>query len=342
MKHRSVLGTGPEVGRRPDIQRANFDDPDLFSAALQKVNLQVTQTGRGPFKASLTRFTTGSCDVQTGSINRQFAASGPTQKDRTGFLMELQGGRNWSCFGQTMDDQSVAVCSGGHELLLKAEPATQWAFISVAPDALEDCARKVYGREPRFPKREMTIAKADGSQLARIRALFAQFLAESKIGPVSPWGSLPSIEQVLLRSMVEVLAGATRGVPPRAISSFQRVLSRVQNFLAANLTTTTSLERLSAAVGVDQESLEQMFQEHLGVGPIQYLEIHRLSQVHRALLMADPRTTRVADVARAWGFTHLDIFASEFTAFFKQTPSEVLRRPNNEYRGFILTSSDWR
>ena len=47
--------------------------------------------------------------------------------------------------------------------------------------------------------------------------------------------------------------------------------------------------------------------------------------VRRALRDADPRTTRVSDVASRYGFTNLGRFAMEFRQLYGESPSKALR-----------------
>ena len=55
-------GSNPPAG----IDSANFYDSHAFSSALQRVDLEVSQTGKGAFR-TLASFATGQCEVQIGS-----------------------------------------------------------------------------------------------------------------------------------------------------------------------------------------------------------------------------------------------------------------------------------
>jgi AraC-like DNA-binding protein len=307
---------------------AEFDDSEVFAAALQKVDIEVLQTGQGIFKATLAAFSTGLCDVQIGSINQPIIARGGTRRARLGLLLEMRK-REWSCFGQSMGDASAALYTGGCELLLKASPGTQWAFISVAPEVLAQSALDLYGREPRLPQRGFEVVRPDPAELEGICALLAESVMTVATGPTAlQTGFKLVMDGALRRSMVRMLLeGRASEVATGKILFFRRVLGRVEGFQAANLERTIQLEELCKATGLSKQSLEETFHEYLGVGPIRYLKIRHLYHVYRALLRADPATTAVADVARAWGFYHQGRLNAEFTALFGKSPLEVLRQP---------------
>jgi AraC-like DNA-binding protein len=328
MEPASALVTEDAINARSDIRAAKFDDPDVFSAALQKVDLDVTQTGKGKFRAFLANFATGLCDVQVGSINQRIIASGATDKERVACLVESRKGREWGCFGQNMGAASVAVCSGGHDLLIKAPPDTEWAFISVASDALAQYARKLYGRRLPLPSRGLTIITIEPRQVAAFDGLLTEYLTTTDTGRSSPIAYKSSVDRALLRWLVQMMLGDTFKVRRPAIASFRQVLRRVEDFLAVNLHSPIGLEQLCEAVGFRKEPLEEWFRAGLGISAIRYLEIRHLSRVHKALVLADPRTTRVTDIARAWGFSNLRSFNYKFTALFKKSPAQVLQQPS--------------
>jgi AraC-like DNA-binding protein len=311
-----------------EIHIVNFNDSEVFSSALKQVDLEVVQTGRGAFKASYASFTTGTCDVQVGAINQPIFARGASDPKRLGFLVELRKSRDWSWFGQPMGDESVGVCSGGSDLMLKAAPGTQWAFISASPDALAQCAQTVYGRELPLPPRGPGRIKPHPFELAVVRDLLVESLMEIKAGSPDSARFKASIDRALRRLMVQMLLGETSEVGRADIVLVHRVLSRVHDFMAAHLVEgAVRLDEVCQATGVSKPILLNVFRDYVGLDPLQYLKICRLNQVHKALRRADPATTAVRDIARAWGFMHLDGFTRQFTELFGKSPLEVLRQP---------------
>jgi len=83
---------------------------------------------------------------------------------------------------------------------------------------------------------------------------------------------------------------------------------------------------LAAAAGIGVRALQQAFLRHLGLTPTAYLRQVRLERVRDALLVAEPSTTMVADVARAWGFAHLGRFAASYVQHLGEYPRQTLAR----------------
>ncbi|HEY2106556.1 MAG TPA: AraC family transcriptional regulator [Candidatus Binataceae bacterium] len=304
-----------------------FDDAEVFSAALKRVDLEVLQTATGAFRASYSSFTTGVCDAQVGSIKQPIFVRGASDPRRLGFLVELRKARGWSWFGQPMGDSSVGVCAGGSDLMIKAGRGSQWAFISAPPDSLVQCAQTAYGRELRPPRRGPAGIKPHPLEVAVIRGLLVESLSAIKAGSPDLPHVKHSIDRALCRMMVQMLLGEASEIRRAEIVRIQGVLKRVHYFMADHLGGAVSLEQLCQATGVDRETLLSVFRNCLGLDPVQFLKVSRLNQVHRALRRADPAIIAVADIARAWGFSNRRAFTREFTQWFGKSPTEVLRQP---------------
>ncbi|MGB5636772.1 MAG: helix-turn-helix domain-containing protein [Waterburya sp.] len=82
---------------------------------------------------------------------------------------------------------------------------------------------------------------------------------------------------------------------------------------------------MAAAAQVSERTLRTAFNEYFGVGPIRYLQLRQLNQVHHALGAADPEAVSVSDVLFRNGVWELSRFASRYRRLFGELPSETLR-----------------
>jgi AraC family ethanolamine operon transcriptional activator len=87
-----------------------------------------------------------------------------------------------------------------------------------------------------------------------------------------------------------------------------------------------SLEALCREVYAGRRSLIQGFRDHLGMGPMAFLKLHRLHGVRRLLLAADPQVTRIQPLAMEWGFLNPGHFARDYRRLFGERPSDTLGR----------------
>jgi transcriptional regulator GlxA family with amidase domain len=103
-------------------------------------------------------------------------------------------------------------------------------------------------------------------------------------------------------------------------------------FLAANRDQPVYLSEICAATGVSETTLRRCCHEHLGMGPVRYLWLRRVSLVRSALMRADPTVATVTGIATDHGFWELGRFSVKYRALFGESPSATLRRPPDDRR----------
>lgn len=86
------------------------------------------------------------------------------------------------------------------------------------------------------------------------------------------------------------------------------------------------LQTLAAISGVTGRSLQQSFRDSVGMSPMAYQLRSRLERVRNELLFREPASTKIADIAAKYGFTHLGRFAAQYAREFDERPSDTLRR----------------
>lgn len=89
---------------------------------------------------------------------------------------------------------------------------------------------------------------------------------------------------------------------------------------------------LCASADVSERTLRTVFREYFGMGPMQYLKLHRLQQVRRALCADSPNTSSVKSIALAHGFWELGRFAADYRRLFGESPAETLHSTSRPWR----------
>ena len=69
-----------------------------------------------------------------------------------------------------------------------------------------------------------------------------------------------------------------------------------------------------------------MFRKSLGIGPGAFIRQQRLHGVRRELLVGNPESRTVKQLAIEWGFLHMGHFSRNYRELFGETPSETLMR----------------
>lgn len=156
---------------------------------------------------------------------------------------------------------------------------------------------------------------------ARLRAAIKSACARNTVPPSSVSGTL-----------MPLLAATLEDVDGYAVERshcLNRRYAAVRNcekYMREHVYDTVSLLDLSQLCGMRSRSLINAFEAITGYSPMHYLKRLRLSGANRMLQLADPRSTRVIDVATEWGFWHMGHFATDYRAMFGEAPSATLSR----------------
>ena len=115
-----------------------------------------------------------------------------------------------------------------------------------------------------------------------------------------------------------VPAPACAAPSPRAWQLVEQARDRVRQDPATPLT----VAELCQALRVSRRTLQNAFQDVLGVPPATFLRAVRLAGARAALRQADT----VTEAAAQWGFWHFSHFARDYRRMFGELPSSTWRR----------------
>ncbi len=86
------------------------------------------------------------------------------------------------------------------------------------------------------------------------------------------------------------------------------------------------VSQLCRELGVPRSTLNHVFRQELGLGPMEFLRVKRLHKLRAKLLAADAGANTVADIAASVGFFELGRMAGLYRSYFNELPSETLVR----------------
>jgi AraC-like DNA-binding protein len=113
--------------------------------------------------------------------------------------------------------------------------------------------------------------------------------------------------------------------PQQSVDHFQLVW-QAEQYMMEHMDHTISVDMLCAALYVSRRTLHNAFQEVVGVGPMTYLKIQRMYQVHDQLERAHSLASTVFNIAYQWGFYHMGHFSRDYKQMFGESPSDTLKR----------------
>lgn len=164
-------------------------------------------------------------------------------------------------------------------------------------------------------------------QQHRLAALLREALQNLQAHPriLEHDASLDALREAVLTLLAQAWMPAERQTAPlrwrRRLDLVHRARERVLQQPHEHLT----VQQLCEALYVTRRTLQNCFQDVLGMSPAAYLRTVRLNRVRQELLEGAPGQT-VLDVAARWGFWHMGHFAHEYRMLFAETPSQTLRR----------------
>jgi AraC family ethanolamine operon transcriptional activator len=169
------------------------------------------------------------------------------------------------------------------------------------------------------PERDVLYASRE-YLIAALRHCFAN-LVLFNLNSV-PMHQLPRRESELIDLIGRVLLSArakpSGGKRERAFNLVQHV----ESFMWDNVEDPLSLLRICEVAGCRARSLTYYFKALVGVGPMTFLKIRRLENVHRRLQESNGGA-RIFDIAADFGFWHMGHFSTDYRRMFGTTASET-------------------
>ena len=225
-------------------------------------------------------------------------------------------------------DSGVSVNSrvAGGDSLVIVQPSAQ--VLIVTPEGAEFVLLRIDRRQLKGRARNLLFSS--GSDVAEKpitkkakrdlwTALDSVFYRSGKDAPK------PEAGGELLRLFTDLTNSAPES-GPAADSKQWRALLAARALMNTHLPTVVRINELCHLLDTSRSTLERQFRAHLGVTPLQYITIHRLTEVRQELRTCEPDSHCVAIVARRNGFRHLGRFSMAYKKHFGESPSETLRR----------------
>lgn len=112
---------------------------------------------------------------------------------------------------------------------------------------------------------------------------------------------------------------------PRSYHTRRQALRRLYQYIDQNGDYPLSISDMCAIACVSQRTLQNCFEQELGVSPATFLRECRLNAVRRVLLDQSQQRA-ICDVALGFGFYHLGTFNHYYKLLFGETPSQTRDR----------------
>jgi AraC-like DNA-binding protein len=205
---------------------------------------------------------------------------------------------------------------------------------------------------PEIPEKffnQGAILRIDETEQASLRALLSEIV--TAIEDPEPKLAGLAVRLVLERRLMDGFLNVLRaGVGAAAPSLTSRTagaakhLRQAREFIRETSRIPFQLDELSAHLGMSRRGVELMFRKSLGIGPGTFIRQQRLHGVRRELLVGDPGSSTIKQLAIEWGFLHMGHFSKNYRDLFGETPSQTLMRqathgPGSNQPGQFLSTA---
>ena len=312
------------------LQRT-FDDVDDLNMTARQWDNDFRQLDRGRFHGKLLQFGMQGVHIVDCQFDRALKQVGtPPVGLRT---VAVPANPDFRCEwrGHSIDGQSLMIFPRGSELSSISAPGFH-AYACSFPEELLSAvgeSLEVGGMDELCGGAEaIRIEAATASKLSECLHRVCQSVRD-KPTALSSAALRSQLTHNLPSTLLRALA-AVRGKCP-AITGPKRLatLARAEKFIEQNAFHEIGVGDICEATGVSERTLQYAFIQKFGMGPKEYLNAFRLFLVRRQLRAADPRKTKVADVANECGFWHMGQFAADYRERFEELPSQTLRSRNS-------------
>ncbi|MGL4861024.1 MAG: HTH-type transcriptional regulator EutR [Enterobacteriaceae bacterium] len=230
---------------------------------------------------------------------------------------------------QLLDEQHIAVRPGGTEFELNTP--NDYTIMGVVVDQ-----RQLQHYLHLQDEEGETVSHLMGSESLLVnpqqKQLICHFLQEALCAGENYSLGMRSraVRKVLLHNLLDGMLNlllSARPSEPRLIRSqqtMQRVVTHARDYILAHGDQVITIVDLCRHLHVSRRTLQNCFQQRLGISPNSYLKAIRLNAVRRELVSSYSPWRTVQEAAAAWGFWHMSQLAVDYYRLFGERPSDTL------------------
>jgi AraC family ethanolamine operon transcriptional activator len=307
---------------------SRFSEPEEYVASLSLASARFQTRLVSPYSAAVMRADFGHFMFGQGDASMAATVHGHIS-DRCLFMLDtipgpdrVLGGRVapfGTLYHPASNDSYVSRSTGA---------ASEWASLNIPYHELTAITVALTGRDLTPPRSTSVFAHASPRALQRLIRLSARIrrIAEHDVVRLTRPAARAVISGLLGQALTACLLDGRVEQDLAAAGRRRRIMARLEEIGETHFHAPLTLAELCAALGVNARTLRLITHEYVGMGPTQYLRMHRVNRVRSALAAADPSVASVGDIAAEYGFWESGRFAAFYRATFGEAPTDTLRR----------------
>lgn len=302
-------------------QHSHTFDPaeaDILLAAAGGRFAVASEPGAG-FSFAVDQATDAAFSVARYAIGGRWEASG--EFEDLVVVSVTRGDYRWEIDGERGDAAgSPFLIRPGHDFACYAE-GSEAVSIFLPPGMLQDVARTTSGDE------DLNLV-FDSAQTITPRHAEFMLTASTAAAEYMEAGTFrhPLVRASLFHSLsMAVLQSFPVSTDPRertlTTAGKRRKFRRAATFIEDYASLPITVADIAGSAGVTLAQLNTAFRTHSGTTAQGYLQRVRLSAAHADLLVSDPASTDLTDLAARWGFADLDRFTRRYRSAYGVAPT---------------------
>jgi AraC-like DNA-binding protein len=265
----------------PDSAVLAFTDPDAYYATIRTAEVKGVVTARGDYRAELTRIELHRLWMQRG-IEGLPRIMNVRRRDLRVALCFATDEQQASLHvrGMELGRGEIVVLGSGSADHHLSSAACRWGSMSLTPEDFAAAGQAITGRELTAPSSLTYRLSPPPAILLRLLNLHqaAGHLAKTAPDILSHPEVARALEQALVHAMVSCISGGVTAKTSNTHHRHAAVMRRLEALLGANTDRTLYLAELCTATGASDRTLRACCQEHLGMSPMRYLWLRRISR----------------------------------------------------------------
>lgn len=313
------------------MQSRQFRDFDAFSASVRDVDATMMLQNPARRLWTINQVNIGGIDVQLGQVGSGNLVEGQSWQNGTLIYLPLSPRVAYRANGIAFGKNELMVLEPGCEFCLSTQSPHDWCTIFIPKE------KRPLDSAPPTPTSAYTIsegarcrvARTNGQVASRFYSIVRGVLmasAHSALFEHSPAAESAADE---LTGIASLILGKKQAAEPNRLGrpkmNRSAIMQSCRELFEARAGQQISVQALAAKAGASERTLRQAFYDYFGIGPVRYLQLRQLHQIHRALRIAGPDAAHVGDVLAQHGIWEFGRFTSRYRRLFGELPSQTLR-----------------
>lgn len=311
------------------MQAHCYNDFDEFANSIKNVNSKMLLRAPQNRTWKLSSVNLNGINVQTGQLGSGNIAEGELTLDGYMLYLPLTYSVEYSANGNILKNNSLVILEPGCEFCITTKEEHDWYAVFIPSDMLPAGVETEESLRDSGGKR-LWVTQPNRQVVKRLQSLVGSIMKTARHYSQFESTSAASCAAAELLKIASLEIGQSLYTEPRLPGrprlQREEVIRSAKKYLEARHKENVYVEELAIAAQVSERTLRTVFNEYYGVGPVKYLQLRKLNQVHRALNVADPEEQLVSNILMAHGEWEFSRFASRYRRLFGELPSDTLQR----------------